>query len=325
MPNSPGNDYHSPLPLTYVQIEDLPDSFNWGDLDGKSYLTPSLNQHLPHYCGSCWAHAAMSSLADRIKISRGESNTGQYLTEGGPDIQLSIQFILNCGSDVAGSCHGGSAIAAFNFIKQIGFVPYNTCQPYVACSSESKEGFCPFVDTSCSPLNTCRTCTNPSKGGNCAEISPFPNATVSEYGIYKNDVGAVMTEVYARGPVTTGIAGLYLHNYTGGIISNESLKDLKPTHEVSIIGWGTDKSSQNKFWLVRNSWGDYWGELSFFRIEMGKNLLGIESEVSWAVPGSFTIHNFPCFEDGSNCQISRQYKDPSGDAIAFGRRLNSNY
>ena len=30
-----------------------------------------------------------------------------------------------------------------------------------------------------------------------------------------------MAEVYARGPVTAGIAGLYLHNYTGGIIRDK--------------------------------------------------------------------------------------------------------
>jgi hypothetical protein len=31
-------------------------------------------------------------------------------------------------------------------------------QPYLACSEESKEGFCPHVDTSCSAANTCKTC-----------------------------------------------------------------------------------------------------------------------------------------------------------------------
>jgi len=50
-------------------------------------------QHLPQYCGSCWAHGALSSLADRIKIAR----LGQ-----GDDINLAIQFILNCGGKFAG-------------------------------------------------------------------------------------------------------------------------------------------------------------------------------------------------------------------------------
>ena len=41
------NDYTSPLPYEYLEEDDLPESFNWGNVDGKSYLTKSLNQHLP--------------------------------------------------------------------------------------------------------------------------------------------------------------------------------------------------------------------------------------------------------------------------------------
>ena len=90
--------FQSPLPHTYIGLEELPESFNWGSVDGKSYLTKSLNQHIPQYCGSCWAHGALSSLGDRIKIARKAQ---------GDDINLSIQFILNCGTEMAGSCHGG--------------------------------------------------------------------------------------------------------------------------------------------------------------------------------------------------------------------------
>ena len=36
------------------------------------------------------------------------------------------------------------------------------------------------------------------------------------------------------------------------------------------------------------SWGQYWGELGFFRVELGKNLLMIESNIAWASPGTFS-------------------------------------
>jgi cathepsin X len=89
----------SPLPYIYLEESSLPKAFNWGSVDGgKSMLTRMLNQHIPQYCGSCWAHSSMSALADRIKIARNGIGT---------DINLSIQFLLNCGS-IAGSCHGGS-------------------------------------------------------------------------------------------------------------------------------------------------------------------------------------------------------------------------
>jgi len=148
-------DYFSPLPHTY--IEDVPQSWDWRSVNGRSYLTKMLNQHIPNYCGSCWAHGSMSALGDRIKIARGGK---------GMDINLSVQFLLNCGKGIAGSCHGGSHSGAYQFIMDKGFVPFDTCLSYEACSSESTEGSCKSGNYECTPVNTCRTCdTYASKGG----------------------------------------------------------------------------------------------------------------------------------------------------------------
>ena len=167
----------------------MPESWDWRNVSGKSFLTHSLNQHIPQYCGSCWAHGALSALADRIKIARGAV---------GDDINLSIQYILNCGGGVAGSCWGGShsgvrspicihkvvsfevhtlrspvsfTLQVYEFSKTQGYIPYDTCMPYLACSDDSDEGFCEHVDTSCTNHNICRTCsTFSSKGGTCTEV-----------------------------------------------------------------------------------------------------------------------------------------------------------
>jgi cathepsin X len=207
----------------------------------------------------------------------------------------------------------------YQFIHEAGFVPYDTCQPYLACSSESKEGFCPYVDTSCSPMNTCRTCA--PGDSECKEIDVFPNATVAEYGTYRNKVEAVLAEIFARGPVAAGVWGASLNDYRGGVFSNVTAPQLT-THAVSIVGWGTDKETGQQYWIVRNSWGQYWGEMGYFRILMGQNVLGIESHITWATPGSFTTVNYPCGEDGSNCGPKNQeYTDPSTNLAAIQRRL----
>ena len=132
------DDHFSPLPHEYISADDLPTTWDWRNVNGHSFITHSLNQHIPQYCGSCWAHGALSALADRIKIARNGV---------GDDINLSIQWMLNCGGGIAGSCWGGSHSGVYEFIKTQGYVPYDTCQPYLACSSDSSEGFCSHVDT----------------------------------------------------------------------------------------------------------------------------------------------------------------------------------
>ena len=314
------DDFSSPLPISYVNVKDMPPSFDWGNVGGRSFLTHSLNQHLPHYCGSCFAHGSLSALADRIKIARGALS---------PDINLSIQFVLNCGSDVAGSCHGGSGSGVYEFVKKNGFVPFDTCMPYVACSADLENGICEHMDFSCSSINTCRTCTHLG----CGEVDIFPNATVAEYGtIIKFNIDAIKAEIFVRGPVAASINGKELHTYTGGIFNNTNASN-RTTHIVSIVGWGVDKESGMEYWRCRNSWGEFYGEMGFFRIgPIGRNVLGVESEVVWATPGQWTEHNVPCWEDGSNCQKNNSqpntgyYTDPSKDflaALSQRRQLSS--
>jgi hypothetical protein len=48
------DNYHSPLPHTYIAEEDLPANFNWGNVNGRSYLTHSLNQHIPQCKSMQW-------------------------------------------------------------------------------------------------------------------------------------------------------------------------------------------------------------------------------------------------------------------------------
>ena len=69
--------------------------------------------------------------------------------------------------------------------------------------------------------------------------------------------------------------------------------------------------------------------LGYVRVKAGKNILGIEGEVAWATPGAFTVHNFPCHEDGKNCDfhkgpsvMTQHYVDPSENKAGLEEHLN---
>jgi len=271
----------------------FPDEFSWCNKGGVNYCTVSLNQHIPQYCGSCWAHGSLSALADRIKIARNAS---------GMEIQLSVQHLLNCGK--AGSCHGGDANAAYQWIKEISDktgsgIAYTTAQPYLACSHDSTNGFCKTLDFTCSLLNTARTC--PTFGEDCVGLTHYPNATIAEYG-HINGTAAMKKEIFSRGPIACDIDSTLIEDYLGGIVT---AKSNTTTHTISVVGWGTD-AKDGMYWVVRNSWGEYWGEHGYLRVQEGALNLG--SACDWAEPKDFTAserHNqFPCFEDGSNCKES---------------------
>ena len=168
---------------------------------------------------------------------------------------------------------GGTHSGAYQFIHDSGFVPYDTCQPYLACSEDSTFGFCPFADTTCSPSTTCKTCTMklvPSIhpfGEVCREIDSFPNATIAEYGTItlSGENGSAMdvmrkvkAEIFARGPVAAAVNGKALHEYRGGVISDRTAS-TNSTHVISLIGWGINEEDGTTFYIARNSWGAYYG------------------------------------------------------------------
>jgi len=57
-----------------------------------------------------------------------------------------------------------------------------------------------------------------------------------------------------------------------------------------------------------------------FKIERGTNTLNIEADCSWGIPGSYTLRNFPCYEDGSNCVADGAWVDPSKTGVPHGKR-----
>ena len=253
-------------PLEWLSAEDLPKQKLWNDVDGTNYLTTVKNQHIPQYCGSCWAQAASSSLSDRIKIARNAA---------WPEINIAEQVLISCETfgpddDKDSGCHGGYAYNAFKWMAE-NEITDETCSIYRARGYDNGEV--------CSSMN--RGCRNCNPGEACYIPDQYMVYGVDEYGECIGE--EAMKQELQRGPIACGIAVPdALETYTGGIFCDDT-GDMDIVHDVSVVGYGEDDSG-SPYWLVRNSWGHHWGEGGFFRVCRGTNNINIESDCSWATP-----------------------------------------
>lgn len=51
-------------------------------------------------------------------------------------------------------------------------------------------------------------------------------------------------------------------------------------HSVIILGWGYSERFEQKYWILRNAYGDDWGYNGDFYVRRGQDDFGVESELS---------------------------------------------
>lgn len=255
-----------------VAEDALPREFDYRNINGQSLVTSDWNQHIPQYCGACWIHGTLSALNDRIKVMR----RGQY-----PDVRLGRQSILNCVPDKDGDgtypgCDGGDAPMIHKYMHE-NKVPDETCMPYQA------------MNMGCTADTVCRNCGTGDKG--CWAVPKFIGYGVSSYGSVSGEV-AMMKEIFARGPIVCSFAtdGPFMWHYSENVVQHEGVyvwpekkNASEVDHDMEVVGWG-ETPSGIKFWVIRNSWGTYWGEAGWLKLERGVNSLLSEADCAWAIP-----------------------------------------
>jgi len=255
-----------------VKQGDLPKTWDWGNINGKSYLSWNKNQHIPVYCGSCWAQGTTSSLADRFNIMLGDKNP--------TPVALNAQVIVNCGA--GGSCEGGNPGGVYAYAYKEG-IPDSSCEQYVAHDPAS---------FSCKAIDRCKDCTWPPcpVGETCQDkcwAVEHKNYYVSHYYSVRGEA-QMKAEIYKNGPISCGVhADDKFEAYTGGVYSERNAYP-QINHEIAVVGWGVETNENGEeveFWYGRNSWGTYWGENGFFKMIMKEGYdLGIMEDCSAGLP-----------------------------------------
>lgn len=246
-----------------AMLAKYPAAWDVRNMSGVNFATIDKNQHIPSYCGSCWAQAVTSALSDRINLRRNNSF---------PRTVVAAQALVNCvtANETAG-CRGGDPTAANSWMQENG-APDITCQAY-----QSK-------DLTCDAMGICEDCT--FKGVHmqsvCSPVTSFPTARVASHGQLKGEA-AMVKEIATRGPITCGLCVTpAFEAYASGVFVDDS-GCTEEDHAISIAGYGVTADGQ-KYWIGRNSWGTYWGEAGWFRLARGTNNLGVEENCDWAEP-----------------------------------------
>jgi len=196
-------------------------------------------------CGSCWAFSTTGALE------------GAKFVKSGELVALSEQNLLDCDHLDLG-CNGGLMDNAFKFDEKSGGLCSEKDYPYQAKVGDECKTDCTDV-----PGSIVKTFIDVPPGDEMALVSAIAMQPIS----IAIEASQFVFQFYKNGVITDDKCG-----------SRGSID-----HGVLAVGYGTDLETQEPYFLVKNSWGDSWGDEGFVKIgRKSKNKFGICSILKMA-------------------------------------------
>ncbi|XP_011028940.1 PREDICTED: cysteine proteinase 15A-like [Populus euphratica] len=224
---------------------DLPTDFDWRD---HGAVTEVKDQGS---CGSCWSFSATGALEGAHYLA-----TGQLAS-------LSEQQLVDCDHECDpeeygacdSGCDGGLMNNAFEYALKAGGLEREEDYPYTG-----------------------------TDGGTCKFDKSKVVASVSNFSVVSIDEDQIAANLVKHGPLSVAINAVFMQTYVGGV-SCPYICSKRQDHGVLLVGYGSAgyapiRFKEKPFWIIKNSWGENWGENGYYKICRGRNICGVDSMVS---------------------------------------------
>jgi hypothetical protein len=231
----------------------IPKFLNWTQTLADQNVTFPVRDQTASDCTSDWAFAAVEAVQYAWAVSQATIPRASLAPSA---LNLSAAFLLHCADASYGcyGCYGGSLSGAYRWVinKHDGHFFNETAWPYDLTNPEKPPSVCP---------------SGPSSDASRVRIS-------DSWEIFPYSEEDLSVQCRALGAVAAGIdaSRWSFALYREGIYEEPECSPYNVNHAVTVVGFGHEPKP---YWIVKNSFGQGWGEGGYMRLLWFKNHCGI--------------------------------------------------